>query len=268
MLGSPPAGICNDWFEQLIELKPLAISQLGAFSLPELLLCVGMTWKPPTDSFTVGWPKTDVPAAVAGWGTAEPLVSPWALPTPQKAPEPVEQAYQTDEALKKSYGIELAKANNPFEAACKLFPGDEDTSKALWISIHWLSDAIVVASRDVYLKTLAENAKPLDREQLAAKVLSLSEEKILKNGVYIPTIEAKDRIAALKLYSDIMGYTGKVEIDNSVTNNTLNEMTIKLVKPDPVKTSIIIDNAPNVNAQSEITNESPSPISLKLVKAG
>jgi hypothetical protein len=84
--------------------------------------------------------------------------------------------------------------------------------------------------------------------------------------VYIPTIEAKDRIAALKLYSDILGYTGKVEIDNSVTNNTLNEMTIKLVKPDPSKPSIVIDNASN--PKSEITNESPSPISLKLVKAG
>jgi hypothetical protein len=44
-------------------------------------------------------------------------------------------------------------------------------------------------------------------------------------------------------------------------------MTIKLVKPDPVKPSVVIDNAPNKNTQSEITND-PSPISLKLVKAG
>jgi hypothetical protein len=241
---TPCRYLCDDWFEQLIELRPL-VSLLGAFSLPELLLCVGMTWKPPTDTFNVGWPKTDVFAPSGGWETEAAAISPWATGAIQKPPEKVLQAYQTDEALKKSYGIELAKANNPFEAACKLFIDDADTSKALWISFHWLNDAIVIASRDVYLKTLAENAKPLDREQLAAKVLSLSEEKILKNGVYIPTIEAKDRIAALKLYSDILGYTGKVEIDNSVTNNTLNEMTIKLVKPEPSKPSVVIDNAPN-----------------------
>lgn len=217
-----------------------------------------MTWKPPTDQFTVDRP---VEKPVTGWTAA-----PWAL-TAKEAPEPTSQpSYQLDEALKKRYGIELAKANNPFEAACRIFNAD-DTQKALWISIHWIADPIVAESRDAYLKEAAEKAKPLDREQLAAKVLALSEEKILKNGVYIPTIEAKDRIAALKLYSDILGYTGKVEIDNSVTNNTLNEMTIKLVKPDPVKPSVTIDNAPNKNAQSEITNN-PSPISLKLVKAG
>ena len=226
-----------------------------------------MTWKPPTDQFTVEKPKADVFAPSGGWGRQEAVVSPWATGAIQKAPEPVLQAYQTDEALKKNYGIELAKSNNPFEAACKLFPDEAETSKALWVSFHWLNDPIVVASRDVYLKTIAETAKPLDREQLAAKVLALSEEKILLNGVMRPTIEAKDRIAALKLYSDILGYTGKVEINNSVTNNTLNEMTIKLVKPDPVKPSVIIDN-PNPNPKSEIVNELPSPISLKLVKAG
>lgn len=213
-----------------------------------------MTWKPPTDQFVVDKP------ALTGW-----TVAPWVI-APQKAPEPVTHEYQTDENLKKRYGVELAKSNNPFEAACKLFNEDE-SQKALWCSYHWIADPVVIASRDVYLKTVADTAKPLDREQLAAKVLALSEEKIIKNGVQIPTIEAKDRIAALKLYSDIMGYTGKVEIDNSVTNNTLNEMTIKLVKPDPAKPSVIIDNAPNKNIKSEIIND-PSPISLKLVKAG
>jgi hypothetical protein len=228
-------------------------------------MCGHMTWKPPTEHFTVEKPKADVFAPSGGWGTQEAVVSPWATGAIQQAPETVLQAYQTDEELKKKYGIELAKSNNPFEAACKLVD-EAETSKALWISFHWLNDPIVVASRDVYLKTLAETVKPLDREQLAAKVLALSEEKIIKNGVHVPTIEAKDRIAALKLYSDILGYTGKVEIDNSVTNNTLNEMTIKLVKPDPAKPAVVIDNSPNI--KSEITNESPSPISLKLVKAG
>lgn len=230
-------------------------------------MCGHMTWKPPTDHFTVEKQLADVFAPSGGWSTVANPVAPWSIKATQNASEPQQQpAYQTDEALKKRYGVELAKANNPFEAACKLF-NEDDTQKALWISFHWIADPIVIASRDIYLKTVAENAKPLDREQLAAKVLALSEEKILKNGVYIPTIEAKDRIAALKLYSDILGYTGKVEIDNSVTNNTLNEMTIKLVKPEPSKPAVVIDNTPNENNQSKITNENSS-ISLKLVKAG
>lgn len=217
-----------------------------------------MSWElPPNSTFTVEKPKTDVFAPVGGWASTVPPESPWQT---KPAPKP---SYQDDEGLKKQFGIELAKAANPFEAACKIFV---DTSQALWVSTNWLADPIVIASRDVYLKTVELSAPPLDKNQLAAKVLALAEEKVLKNGVLVPSIEAKDRIAALKLYSEIQGYTGKVEIDNSVTNNTLNEMTIKLVKAEDSK-PVTITQAPN--AKSEIVNENlPSPISLKLVKAG
>ncbi len=200
-------------------------------------------------SFTVAEPLA--------WPTAKPVVSPWAIPV-----EEVAQPYQTDEKLKKAFGIELAKAANPFEAGCKVF--GEETNKALWASFNWINDPVVVAAKDIYLKNLELAAAPLDREQLAAKVLKMAEgEHIERNGVKLPTIEAKDRIAAFKLYSDILGYTGKVEIDNSTNNITNNEMVIKLVKAEN-KPSKIIDNAPN--AKSEMTNELP-PISLKLVKA-
>lgn len=184
--------------------------------------------------------------------------SPWAVGAASNKEE-----YQTDEKLKQQFGIELAKTKTPFEAGCKLF--GEETNKALWVSFNWLHDPVVVASRDAYLKTLELSAKPLDREQLAAKVLAFADEKIERNGVMIPTIDAKDRIAAFKLYSDIMGYTGKVEIDNSTKNFTHNEMTIKLVKAD--SKPIVIDNAPNV--KSEMTNEASGiPIKLKLVSNG
>lgn len=218
-----------------------------------------MTWVlPPNATFTVEEkPKSDVFAPAGGWAASVPPASPWAT---KPAPKP---SYQEDEGLKKQFGIELAKAANPFEAACKIFV---DTSQALWASTNWLNDAIVVASRDIYLKTVELNQPPLDKNQLAAKVLALADEKILKDGVWRPTIEAKDRIAALKLYSEIQGYTGKVEIDNSVTNNTLNEMTIKLVRAEDKK-PVTITQASNV--KSEILNENQaSPISLKLVKAG
>jgi hypothetical protein len=197
--------------------------------------------------------------------TVEQPKSPWAQTSPWARPvEEVAQPYQTDENLKKAFGIELAKAASPFEAGCQVF--GEDTSKALWASANWLNDPLVISTRDIYLKNLELSAKPLDREQLAAKVLKMAEgEHIERNGVKLPTIEAKDRIAAFKLYSDILGYTGKVEIDNSTDNSVnIREMTIKLVKAED-KPSKVIDHAPNI--KSEMTNDI-SPISLKLVKAG
>lgn len=190
------------------------------------------------------------------------LASPWATGAASAKEEA--PSYQSDENLKKQYGIELAKAQNPFEAGCKLF--GEETNKALWVSFNWINDPIVVASRDIYLKTVELSQPLLDREQLAAKVLVLAEgEKILINGKLIATVEPKDRLAAYKLYSDIAGYTGKVEIDNSVKNITNNELTIKLVRAEDKK-PVVIDNAPNI--KSEIVNEDQSPIKLKLVAAG
>ena len=219
-----------------------------------------MSFSQPTDTFTVK-PLTEVFAPSGGWNDKIEAKSPWQKGAIQPAPRP---SYQDDEKLKKQYGIELAKATNSLDAAGKVFP--DDNSKALWISFNWIADPIVIASRDIYLKTLELNSPPLDREQLAAKVLALAEEKILspKFGCLVPTIEAKDRIAALKLYSDILGFTGKVEIDNSIKNITNNELTIKLVKPEAKEVVKVINQAPNV--KSEIATEIlPLPINLKLV---
>lgn len=219
-----------------------------------------MSW---ADSFTFKVdpePNKEIFAPAGGWNDA---VSPWtagSVANKQEVPE-----YQNDEKLKKQYGINLAKLNNSIEAACKTI-GDND--KAIWISLNWLSDPIVIASKDAYLKTLEESKPPLDREQLAAKVLALAEgEKVEINGMLRSTIDAKDRVSAFKLYSEILGYTGKVEIDNSTINNSItnNELKILLVRPEQAKPTAI--NAPNV--KSEILNENAhSPISLKLVKAG
>lgn len=212
-------------------------------------------WTLPAEQaiFTVEQPKTEVFAPSGGWEKISPPISPWTVATIA-----VEPAYRSDENLKKKYGVELAKAANPFEAACVIL---EDTSQALWVSFNWATDPIVLASRDVYLKTVAQSSPPLDKEQLAAKVLALAEEKILKNGILSPTIEAKDRIAAFKLYSEIMGYTGKIDIDASTKNFTHNEMVLKFVKPE-VK-DVTPKKVPNV--KSEILNEELPLISLKLV---
>ena len=222
----------------------------------------GMLWIPPTDSFVVERPKTDIFAPSGGWNERIDPKSPWQKETIQQAPKP---SYQDDSGLKNRFGVELAKVSNPLDAASKIFP--DDNSKALWISFNWLNDPVVIAARDIYLKTVELSSPPLDREQLASKVLALAEEKILshKLGCLIPVAEAKDRIAALKLYSDILGYTGKVEIDQSVKNITNNELIIKLVKPEAKEVAKVIDHAPNVKS-SEILNKASSlPISLKLV---
>lgn len=207
-------------------------------------------------------PDTGAFAPVGGWND---VISPWTVGSAanQQQIQAVIPEYQTDENLKKQYGIELAKNANPYEAA-KIVLGEND--KAVWVSFNWLSDPIVIATRDAYLKTLETSSPPLDKDQLAAKVLALAEgDKVIINGVARSTVEAKDRIAAFKLYSEILGYTGKVEIDNSTkTLITNNELKIVLVKADIPKPAIT--QAPNV--KSEILNENtPSPISLKLVKA-
>jgi hypothetical protein len=221
----------------------------------------------PQGSFTVDCAESrlkDVFAPTGGWNDKLPVKAPWQIETPVQAREP---AWKSDEDFKRRFGIELAKAEKPFDAACLLC--GEDTSKALWISFHWLSDPIVVASKDAYVRTLALSTAPLDKDQLAAKVLALADEKVLnpRTGMQVPLNEAKDRIAAFKLYSEIMGYTGKVEVDASTKTFINNELKIKFVRPDPPKATVINQAAPknNLNLKSEITNEGPSPITLKLV---
>jgi hypothetical protein len=203
-------------------------------------------------SFVISKPNTEAFAPVGGWNEQIITKAPWV--------KEIAPAYQSDENLKKSFGIELAKTTNPLDAACKLFPDDQ--TKALWISFNWLHDPLVIASRDIYLKTLELSSPPLDKEQLAAKVLALADEKILspKLGVVVPTVEAKDRIAAYKLYSEIMGYTGKVEIDNSTKTINHNEMTIKLVKAAETKE---VQLAPKPKIENDVSSNSP--ITLKLV---
>ena len=203
-------------------------------------------WEKPTDTFV-----------------AVNLQSPWSQivdEVPAKS-----RPYEHDETLKKQFGIELAKAKNPFEAACVL--AGTDTSMALWISQNWLTDPIVIANRDIYVQTVERSQPPLDKKQLAAKVLALAEEKTLnRQGVPVPSVEPKDRIAAFKLYSEIMGYTGKIEIDqsNKTTTITNNEIQIKLIRPKEELTDVTPKQVQN--AKSNI-NDEDMPVTLKLVNA-
>jgi hypothetical protein len=166
-----------------------------------------------------------------------------------------------DENKKKEFGIELAKQENPFNAACEIFK--DDTGAALWISKHWLIDPVVIAARDLYLEAKAAETNLLDKHQLAARLLKFAEEKDVSQRFYIT--EAKDRLAALKLYAEICGFigAGKVEIDASTKNINNNVMKIVLVKPDNQNDTKVIEAVSDIEPV-----DNPLPINIKLVGGG
>lgn len=184
-----------------------------------------------------------------------PPLNDWSLPV--ALPSVTNDAWQADDSLKKQFGVELAKLpGNAFGAACKVF---DDTSRALWASQNWLTDPVAIAARDAYTKTVETEFKFLDKSQFSVKVLDLAD------NIYV---DAKDRVAALKLYAEIQGWVGKIAIDasNNTTNIENNELTIKLVRADPPKEQPkIINNLPDDNEDTLL--EDDEEIKLKLVSA-
>lgn len=168
--------------------------------------------------------------------------SPWAVRTPQEIPKPV---FADDEELKMAYGVALGKGLDAFNAAMEVF--NQVLPNALWASLNWIKDPIVIGSRDGYLRSIKKAEKPLDKAELLAEILQTARQ----------SEEDKDRIAALKLYSEILGFTGpKIAIDaSSNINNTQNNTTqIVLVKGSEERTSIKTIEAPDNNSQSKIHN--------------
>lgn len=142
----------------------------------------------------------------------------------------------SDEAKKKEYGALLAKGLKPFDAGLELCP--DSTANAVWVSLHWLSDPIVLASKDVYLKTVEQDTPLLDKTQFAARLLQISEEKDEESGRY--KISAKDRLGALELYAKVMKFTD--DKDNSSQTFVHNTMIVKFVEPEKKSIAPTIDN--------------------------
>lgn len=190
-------------------------------------------------------PATDKFMPSGGWSTIIAPVSPWA--TQQQA----KPAYADDEQLKNQFGVEWAKCNKPFEAACKVF--EKDTSAALWIAANWLTDPVVNAAKDVYLKEVKAKSLLLDKDAYAAMLM----EKALEGG-----FEDKEVVNLLKLYGDVRGFTGKNETNiNNFNNNDGLKVVFVKAEPQPIPTI-----APTVsNRKSEILNDGPSPLKIKLV---
>lgn len=154
-------------------------------------------WKPPDAYFVV-----------------MPLVMPWPTVSPRNDPE-----------KKKLFGIALAHGLKPFEAGLKVF--GSDTGSALWASQEWIADPDVVQARSE--QAVKQPSKLLDKDQLAVRVLDFADERDLSGQFHIN--EGKDRLAAFKLYAEIMQFIGKTD---TVTNNnfTNNVMKIELVAPE------------------------------------
>lgn len=169
-----------------------------------------------------------------------------------KIPEPT---IPNADEKKHLFGIELAKAP-AFKAACEVFK--EDTNTALWVSTNWINDPIVIAAKDKYLEAADTSQTLLDKEQFARMLLNMANEKNASNTIHV--LDGKDRLKALELYAQVMGYKD-TKSDPTLTQNFIhNSMTIKLVEPkDKEKEIKQIDNN-----EVEIQNIN-SPLKLKLV---
>lgn len=164
-------------------------------------------------------------------------------------------AIDSDEAKKRLFGIELSKGLKPFDAALAIC--GEDTADAVYISVNWLNDPIVIASRDIYSKTIAQSEGLLDKDQFAARLLSLSEDWAL---------EGKDRLKALELYAKVQGFIDKPG-DNSTKIFNNNGITIKVVKPNIEEKTIDISEKEIASQASPVVqnDDKALPIKLKLV---
>ena len=208
-----------------------------------------MSWAKPKTFFEVERPN---------WGTfANPMP-----PQPEVLP-----AFATDEEKKKAYGIALAKLgditrDSAFNAGLEIF--NDQTGPALWVAAHWTSDPAVIAARDIYLKSIKAVEKPLDKTELAARLLALADEKVTRNGQAFHVHEAKDRIAALKAYAEVLGYTGKINIDNSTNNNLFQNNVMELVLiPSPEQNNNKLKVMEQINSDLEPLDVVP--IEIKLV---
>ena len=187
----------------------------------------------------------------------EPVKSAWAdwsVPATPDVPE-----WANDEGLKKRFGVEVAKGHpSAFAAAVAMLP--DNTSGALWVSLNWINDPIVLAAHDLYLKTLQLDTPLLDKTQLGSKLLAIAEEKIPATGRFALAVE--DRLGTFKLYAQIMGY---MDTKNNFgpTFNQVTQINVKLVKTEKHEEQAKDSNKPVIEPVAN-----PLPVKLKLVSAG
>jgi len=167
-------------------------------------------------------------------------------------------SWKDDEELKAQFGCALAQGfKNNFEAACSIF--GKETNKALFASVNWLDDPTVIEAKANYNAVTTTKKDLLDKDSLCFKLQEFAEEKIFFNGNEVYSAEAKDRLAAYRLFADIRGFIAKDSISTTI-NNSPKFMEIKFVEPDKKEVVKTIEHESKIEDVLE-----NSPIKLKLV---
>jgi hypothetical protein len=131
----------------------------------------------------------------------------------------LEKSIGESNMLKDLYAMALLRQpDNPFGAAVKLV--GTDTSRALEISHYWPNDQYVLARQAELLAEFGEEAFLPSKTDLARKVYGMADT--------LP--EGKEKIAALRLYADIRGFIEKTTAIANVTNNTVVQNRVMVMK--------------------------------------
>lgn len=112
-----------------------------------------------------------------------------------------------------------------FEAACLVFPDQEDTQLALKAMNEWRYDPIVIQEMAT-LAAAEEKTELPSREQQARDVYRLASDN---------TKGIDDRLKAHKLYADLMGFVQK-PTDNSGSNVYIDNRRV-MVMPSPANSA-------------------------------
>lgn len=118
----------------------------------------------------------------------------------------------SDLELKQRFAAEwLASPNDPFKAACNVYGAD--TGKALYAATHWINDPDVLAEKQRLIDEDGEDAFLPNKAELCRKVWDMAQGEI----------EARDKLAALRLYGELRNYIEKpnsaVTVNTNVTTN-------------------------------------------------
>lgn len=112
---------------------------------------------------------------------------------------------ESDKPQKLAFAAQwLRMPENPFKAALQI-TGQLNAGMALKIAAEWINDPIVLAERDRLLAEKGESHFLPDKFETARKALTVFETAPFTD----------DRLKALKLYVDIMGFIPKDESGNN-----------------------------------------------------
>ena len=115
-----------------------------------------------------------------------------------------------DEDLKRKYAELLLKTpEDPFKAACVLFP--TNTNKAVWVSDNWSLDEDVLAFQNELLTERDEESFLPSKSEFARKIWQKM------NNTHV---DVDDYTKLGRLYADVRGFIEKPQ--TTINNNTQN----------------------------------------------